>query len=346
MGTRCDFYQGRGETARYLGSIGHDAYVDAMAERFAGVTDFASFEACLATVFKEYGEISAKNGWPWPWRTSATTDTVVAFDEGRCWTAHPSDRWAPLDDFENPTDEPCVFADMLRDMESTPQGRLSQRLRYGTEMRMGPPEAIMATLLCHVGTLLSHMLLHGFWRDGAFHVLESFVYMGRHPLELKMAAAAVNKSAEDFELLLAECQDCMPELPWELLTWLRERHGQLETEQVRLTLGPDVPVYFGLPMVPREYGRELPYLKFTDGQFDRMHALWQKLLDEAPIVYAQPMATAMIDHDLLPVNRAEAVDWLSADRAEFGGKSLVKACSTAEGRELVRAWAGARLLED
>lgn len=346
MGTRCDFYAGRGLDAVYLGSIGHDAYVDAMASRFEGVTDRAGFDRCLAAVFAEYGEISAKNGWPWPWKTSATTDTVVAFDEGRCWTAHPNDCWAPLDDYDNPTEEPCVFADMLKDLEATPQGRFSQRLRYGTEMRMGPPEAVMATLLCYVGTLLSQMFLHGFRRDGAFHVLQSFVRSERQAFELKMVASAVNRSADDFELLLAECKDCMAEEPWELLEWLRTRHGHLETEEVLLALGPDVPVYFGAAAPEAQYGRELPFVKFTDSEFERVYALWQTLLDHAPLVYGQPLATAMTDHGVLPVPRKEAVAWLNDSRPEFGDQPLLKACSTAEGRERVRAWAGARVFAD
>ena len=55
---------------------------------------------------------------------------------------------------QNPPDEPCVFPDMLQALESTPQGRLSQRLRFGTEMRPGKPEAITADLLVYVGSLL------------------------------------------------------------------------------------------------------------------------------------------------------------------------------------------------
>lgn len=345
MGTRCDFYAGRGLEATYLGSIGHDAFPDAMALRFAGVTDRAAFDERLRAVFAEFGEIPARNGWPWPWRSSDTTDVVVAFDAGRCWVSHPSGCWALLDDFENATDEPCEFADMIEILESTPQGRLVLRLRHGTDMRRGPPDAVMAYLLCYVGTLLSEMLLHGFWKEGCFHVQESYSSEW-HGFELKRVAAAINSVPEDFEMLMAECAKTMGDDPWELLSWLREAQGHLETESLKLTVSPDLPVYFGVAAPVSEHGQELSYVKFTDKHFSRVYALWQKLADRAPLTYAQAMANAMIDFSVLPVPRAEAVAWLSKGRAEFGDTHLVAACASAEGRERVRAWAGLRLFKD
>lgn len=345
MGTRCDFYAGRGTEAIYLGSIGHDAFPDAMARRFAGVTDRASFDERLQAVFAEYGEIPAKYGWPWPWRSSHSTDVVVAFDEGRCWVTHPSGCWALLDDFENATDELCEFADMIEALESTPQGRLTLRLRHASDMRRGPPEAVMAYLLCYVGTLLSEMLLHGFWKDGSFHILESYS-PDEQGFELRRVAAAINSAADDFEALMVECAETMGDEPWELLTWLRESKGNLETESLNLTLDAEVPVYFGAPAPLSEHGRDLPYVKITDPHFSRVYALWQQLANRAPLTYAQAMANAMIDFSVLPVPRAEAVAWLSKGRAEFGDTDLVAACASAEGRERVRAWAGLRLFKD
>lgn len=346
MSIRCDFYLGRGAQAVYLGSIGHGAHAEEMAERFTGVQDPSSFEERLRNVFAEYGEIPASHGWPWPWETSETTDTVIAFDAGRCWAADPDGCWAPLDDLEHPTQEPCVYPNMLEQMQSVPLGRLSHRLRHGTQMQMVPLNAVMAGLLRHVGTRLSQLLLHGFWREGSFLVLESFVSFESHLAELRCVAHVLERLREDFELLLAECKECMPELPWALLECLRETGGGLGVETLELTLAADVPVFFGEPAPEREFGAKALYARFTDVRFPRVYELWTELLNEAPIVYAQALANAMMDHSVLPVRRAEAVAWLNAKRPEFGDKALVEACATAEGRAQALRWAAGRLFRE
>lgn len=127
MGTRADFYVGRGTEAEWLGSIGWDGYEiddsihaakteeeyraavtafldgrmvrdpealsveDALKEARAkaiesGMDDhmlehFAKLDPYAPTGDATY----PKDGWPWPWEDSNTTDYAYAFDAGYSW---------------------------------------------------------------------------------------------------------------------------------------------------------------------------------------------------------------------------------------------------------------------
>ena len=85
MGTRADFYVGRGEQAEWLGSIAWDGDP-------AGI-DEPVRRACLEKHYREAVSIFLMRddatlpaaGWPWPWDDSRTTDYAYAFDGGRVW---------------------------------------------------------------------------------------------------------------------------------------------------------------------------------------------------------------------------------------------------------------------
>lgn len=70
MGTRADFYIGKGKEGRWIGSITHDGYPSGLSD----VLDSYSEEAFIKNVKKLDTFIDASKGWPWPWETSATTD--------------------------------------------------------------------------------------------------------------------------------------------------------------------------------------------------------------------------------------------------------------------------------
>lgn len=88
MGTRADFYVGRGPEAEWLGSIAMDGYP----QGWAG--DSAHGPVVASTTEEEYRANVAKvltacdhstkpeQGWPWPWEDSRTTDYAYAFDGG------------------------------------------------------------------------------------------------------------------------------------------------------------------------------------------------------------------------------------------------------------------------
>lgn len=108
MGTRCDFYVGRGESAEWLGSLAFDGYRIAEVEEQHKDKD-ADNKACwgikTATSEADYrqavSELLAMNsdaslpsdGWPWPWEDSRTTDYSYAFDGGKTYTSIFGHKW-------------------------------------------------------------------------------------------------------------------------------------------------------------------------------------------------------------------------------------------------------------
>jgi hypothetical protein len=110
MGTRADFYIGRGKDAEWLGSISHDGYDVAL---FAADPD--SFRVCVAGLLSTVtGSTTPSMGWPWPWDTSATTDYTYAFDEGRLWVSRFGGHWYDAD-LPEPVDASGVFTGPLVD---------------------------------------------------------------------------------------------------------------------------------------------------------------------------------------------------------------------------------------
>lgn len=115
MGTRADFYVGRGENAEWLGSVAWDGYPDGFDTFYLKA---ATAEAWRATVAAELaGRDDATlpaSGWPWPWEDSRTTDYAYAFDGGRVWASCFGCEWYdPIaDDEEGKADKAAVFPRM------------------------------------------------------------------------------------------------------------------------------------------------------------------------------------------------------------------------------------------
>lgn len=83
MGTRADFYAGRGANAEWLGSIAWDGYPSGIGEAILAAPDEASFRDAVKSALAERDDgTPPEMGWPWPWDTSHTTDFSYAFDEG------------------------------------------------------------------------------------------------------------------------------------------------------------------------------------------------------------------------------------------------------------------------
>jgi hypothetical protein len=81
MGTRADFYVGRGENAEWLGSIAWDGYPDGIETQLLNCTGEAAYRHAVAEFLKEREDKSLpEDGWPWPWDDSNTTDFAYAFD--------------------------------------------------------------------------------------------------------------------------------------------------------------------------------------------------------------------------------------------------------------------------
>lgn len=109
MGTRADFYVGRGEDAEWLGSIAWDGYPDGIDRAITHAESEGDYRLALAAFAKTRDDWTApERGWPWPWQTSHTTDFAYAFDGGKVFASCFGGQWRgdPLeDDFEGEEDE-------------------------------------------------------------------------------------------------------------------------------------------------------------------------------------------------------------------------------------------------
>lgn len=149
MGTRADFYVGRGETAEWLGSIAFDGYDDGPAgELLLSATSEADFRQKVEQLSRRDDFTAPRDGWPWPWEDSHTTDYAYAWDGqtwascfGRGWRSLPEIRQyhAACKRWDGDGEEPelwskskdCVFPDM------TSHARVARGTRSGLLIMMG-----------------------------------------------------------------------------------------------------------------------------------------------------------------------------------------------------------------
>ena len=120
MGTRSDFYLGRGEQAEWLGSIAWDGYPEGIVPKEgAWPAGKHLFEAKTEQEFRERLEVffagrddvrRPEDGWPWPWANSLTTNYAYAFDDGKVWASCFGGAW--FDPSQDEPDEPDEPADL------------------------------------------------------------------------------------------------------------------------------------------------------------------------------------------------------------------------------------------
>jgi hypothetical protein len=102
MGTRADFYVGRGPEAEWLGSVAWDGYeLDEPLRRSTNEQQWRNrVEQFLAS--RDDGT-TPDMGWPWPWEDSRTTDFAYAYDGGKVWASCFGHAW--FDPNNPPADE-------------------------------------------------------------------------------------------------------------------------------------------------------------------------------------------------------------------------------------------------
>jgi hypothetical protein len=85
MGSRADFYVGRGDKAEWLGSVAWDGYPDGFDRDglLNAITEQQFREAVSAELASRRDGTTPEMGWPWPWENSKTTDYAYAFDGNR-----------------------------------------------------------------------------------------------------------------------------------------------------------------------------------------------------------------------------------------------------------------------
>jgi hypothetical protein len=88
MGTRADFYTGRGLKAEWVGSIAWDGCPDCLTKAMLRAKDKRTFRKALKEFFAGRDDVTLpEQGWPWPWEDSRTSDYAYAYDEGKVWVS-------------------------------------------------------------------------------------------------------------------------------------------------------------------------------------------------------------------------------------------------------------------
>lgn len=87
MGTRADFYAGKGKDAEWLGSIARDG--DEIAGDIRAAETEKNYRKAVEVFLASRDDATLPaQGWPWPWNDSATTDrSYYWFFDGQCWEA-------------------------------------------------------------------------------------------------------------------------------------------------------------------------------------------------------------------------------------------------------------------
>lgn len=127
MGTRADFYVGRGTDAEWLGSIAWDGYPEGIESKILRTR----YQKAYREYVQEYIESREDGtlpemGWPWPWDDSGTTDFAYAFDNGRVYVCCFGSAWTdtPLveDVFDQHAEDRASFPDMSGQKHSAAAG--------------------------------------------------------------------------------------------------------------------------------------------------------------------------------------------------------------------------------
>jgi hypothetical protein len=116
MGTRADFYVGRGEQADWLGSVAWDGYPDGIfGSKFpeylpAVPLGETQWRKDVAEFLANREDASLpKQGWPWPWEDSQTTDYAYALDDGAVWGSCFGHDWFLVSAGEPEEDEAAPY---------------------------------------------------------------------------------------------------------------------------------------------------------------------------------------------------------------------------------------------
>ena len=94
MGTRADFYVGKGKDAEWLGSVGWDGMPNAEKLFVLAAPHEAAYRAAVAELLAVRNDATYPTaGWPWPWDDSGTTDYAYTWDDGHAWWAYFGHTW-------------------------------------------------------------------------------------------------------------------------------------------------------------------------------------------------------------------------------------------------------------
>ncbi len=131
MGTRADFYVGRGEGAEWLGSIAFDGYPKGIAAEILNASTETEYRERVARFLVREDGTTPEMGWPWSWEDSRTTNYAYAFDFGRVW-AHGASWFVATEPKPEPDEEDdAVFPNMKARQNVTFGRRSGLLVRHG-----------------------------------------------------------------------------------------------------------------------------------------------------------------------------------------------------------------------
>jgi len=130
MGTRADFYIGRGANAEWLGSIAWDGYPFGIDKQVLGCQSPEAFRHAVDSFLASREDKTVpEQGWPWPWENSSTTDYAYAMDDGIVYASCFGSPW-----FECTTPDPMMPEDYSSGDKAVfpDMSKVKQREKFGT----------------------------------------------------------------------------------------------------------------------------------------------------------------------------------------------------------------------
>jgi len=124
MGTRADFYVGKGKAAEWIGSIAWDGYRDGIPAQILNSESEEAFRHAVSDFLAERDDRTLpEQGWPWPWEDSSTTDCSYWFFDGRCWDEDAG--------YYTPTNQPPDSGQTRERIQFPDMSKMKQRDRFG-----------------------------------------------------------------------------------------------------------------------------------------------------------------------------------------------------------------------
>lgn len=131
MGTRADFYVGRGEEAEWLGSIAWDGNPNGIEGNVLKAQAEEIYREAVSTFLGSRDDATLpEHGWPWPWDDSNTTDYAYALDHGTVYASSFGYPW-------------FVATEQEPDMEESAKGQTFPNMKERKNVTFGSRSGIM-----------------------------------------------------------------------------------------------------------------------------------------------------------------------------------------------------------
>lgn len=128
MGTRADFYVGRGEKAEWVGSIAWDGYPEGIDKRVLHASTEKGYRGAVATMLLDGASGTTPDmGWPWPWDDSRTTDYAYLFHEGQTLVSRYGREACSLAEHDDPDAHDRPKTEVFPDMSAIAKPTLGPR---------------------------------------------------------------------------------------------------------------------------------------------------------------------------------------------------------------------------